>query len=126
MGSSPCGRWAPSQTATTEAPPPTDNSAPAPIARSRRGRKVQTEGEPMARKSKRQPPAERYGKGTAEWVGRERGYWVARVSVPGQKRRPRIKLSTPEGRLLVDHEGDRALAIQLAEGVSELVRAKAF
>jgi integrase len=81
----------------------------------------------MARRKRRQPPAERYGKGTAEWVGRgDRGCWVARVSVPGQKSRPRIKLSTPEGRLLDDHEGDRALAVQLAEGVSELVRAEAF
>lgn len=81
----------------------------------------------MSRKQKpKPPPAERYGKGTAEWVGRKSGYYVARVSVPGRKDRPRIKLTTPEGRLLTDRDGDKALAVQLCEDVSGLVRTDAF
>lgn len=79
------------------------------------------------RRKRKQPPAERYGKGTAEWVGRsERGYYVARVSVPGRKDRPRVKLSTPEGRLLTERVADKDLAVKLAEGVSELIRKDAF
>lgn len=82
----------------------------------------------MARRKKQAPPpAERYGKGTAEWIGRgDRGCWFARVSIPGRKDRPRIRLSTPEGRFLTDHENDRDLAVELAAGVSGLLREQAF
>jgi len=70
----------------------------------------------------------RYRKGTIEWVGRpENGCWHARVTIPGEPRQ-RVKLSTPppESRPLTDREGDRALALELAAELSEVMRSEAY
>lgn len=70
---------------------------------------------------------DRYRKGTIEWVGRrDHGCWYARVSIPGEPRQ-RVKLLTPppECRPLTNREADRALALELAAELSEVMRSQA-
>lgn len=65
----------------------------------------------------------RAARGTAEWKG---GAWHAKVSVPGETGRKRIKLQRPDGSLLDDRERDRALAKEMAGNLSAMIRSDAY
>jgi hypothetical protein len=68
----------------------------------------------------------RHGKGYAEWVGRgDKGCWFARISIPGENRRDRLKLSTPDGRALTEKKADERMARRLTEELSREIRQRA-
>src|ERR1700761_3774118 len=66
--------------------------------------------------------------GSPEWIESSpgKGCWHARLSIPGQKHRPRTKLQERDGRYLDDKERDRDRAKYLTTELAERVRSEAF